>query len=121
MTTTTFTVNAPELALEALEAAIAKFNTATEEMTRATKTALMLVGAPLIGLAFVMALPVICAALTAYYGAKLVAVRWAGIARYMKNVALFFAAPFVGLAYIIAFPFVGLGALVYFGVKAARR
>ena len=121
MTATTLTMNTPELALQALERAIAKFNTATEEMTLATKTVLMLAGAPLIGLAFVIALPVICVALTAYYGFTLIAARWVGIARYVKNVALFLAAPFVGLAYIIAFPFVGFGALVYFGVKAARR
>ena len=121
MTTTALTINAPELALQALEAFAAKLNTATEEMTLATKTGLMLVGAPLIGLAFVIALPAICAALTAYYTYKLVAARWTGITRYVKNLALFFAAPFVGLVYIIAFPFVGLGALVYFGVKAARR
>jgi len=121
MTTTTLTMNTPELALHALEAAAAKLNTATEHMTVATKTALMLVGAPLIGLVFVIALPGICAALTAYYTYKLVAARWTGITRHIKNVGLFFAAPFVGLAYIIAFPFVGFGALVYFGMKAARR
>ena len=121
MTATTLTMNAPELALEALEAAAAKFNTATEEVTRATKTALMLAGAPLIGLAFVIALPIICVALTAYYCNKLIAARWAGIARHIKNVALFLAGPFVSLAYVIAFPLVGFGALVYFAVKAARR
>ncbi len=121
MTATTLTLNTPELALHALEAAAEKFNTATGELTRATKTILMLAGAPLIGLAFVIALPVICAALTAYYGLKLVAARRAGIARHIKNVALFLAGPFVSLAYVLAFPFVGLGALVYFGVKAARR
>ena len=121
MTTTTLTMNTPELALQGLEAATAKFNTATEEMTLATKTVLMLAGAPLIGLAFVIALPVICVALTAYYGCKLIAARWGGIARHVKDVALFVAAPFVGLAYIIVFPFVGFGALVYFGMKAARR
>ena len=121
MTTTTLTMNTPELALQALEAAITKFNTAAGEMTLATKTVLMLVGAPLIGLAFVIALPAICAALSAYYSYKLVAARWTGITRYIKNVALFLAAPFIGLAYIIAFPFVGFGALVYFGAKAARR
>ena len=82
---------------------------------------MMLAGAPLIGLVFVIAVPVICAALTAYYGAKLLAARWTGVARHIKNIALFLAAPFVGLAYIIAFPVVGLGALVYLGAKAARR
>ena len=121
MSTATLTMNAPELALKALETAAAKFNTATEEMTLAMKAALMLAGAPLIGLAFVIALPAICVALTAYYSCKLFAARWAGIARYLRNVALFLAAPFIGLAYMLALPFVGLGTLVYFGVKATRR
>jgi hypothetical protein len=121
MRTNTLTMNTPELALEALEAAAAKFNTATEHLTAATKTVLMLAGAPLIGLAFVIALPILSVLLTAYYGGKLLVAHWAGVARYLKNVALFLIAPFVGLAYIVAFPFVGFGALCYYGVKAARR
>jgi uncharacterized membrane protein len=115
------TLNAPELALAALEAAAAKFNTATENLTAATKAVLMLAGAPLIGLAFVIALPILSVLLTVYYGTKLIAARWTGVARYVKNVALFFASPFVGLAYIVALPFVGVGALCYYGIKAARR
>ncbi len=121
MNTRTLTMNAPEIALATLEAAAAKFNTATENLTAATKTVLMVAGAPLIGLAFVLALPPLSVTLTAYYGTKLIAARWAGITEHVKNVALFFAAPFVGLAYIIAFPFVGIGTLIYFGVKAARK
>ena len=121
MRTTALTINTPELALAAIERAAEKFNTATERLTAATKTVVMLAGAPLLGLAFVLAVPVMCVALTAYYAVKMMAARWAHIARYAKNVALFFAAPFVALAYIIALPFVGVGALVYYGVKAARK
>lgn len=121
MRTNTLTINAPELALAAVEAAAEKFNTATEHLTAATRTLVMLAGAPLIGLAFVLAVPVICVALTAYYGIKMVAARWTTVAKHVKNVALFFAAPFVGLAYIIAFPFVGFGMMVYYGVKATRK
>jgi hypothetical protein len=121
MRTTNLTMNTPERALAALEAAAEKFNTATEHLTRATKAALMLVAGPLLGLAFVIALPIVSVMLTAYYGGKLIAAHWARIARYVKNVALFFAAPFVGLAYIIALPFVGFGTLVYMAVKAARK
>jgi hypothetical protein len=121
MSTNTLTMNTPERALAALEAAAEKFNTATEHLTLATKTALMLVAGPLLGLAFVIALPIVSVLLTAYYGGKLIAARWTRIARYVKNVALFFAAPFVGLAYIIALPFVGFGTLVYMAVKAARK
>src|SRR5450759_721516 len=99
MSTRTLTMNTPELALATLEAAAEKFNTATEHLTLATKTVLMLAGAPLLGLAFVLALPILSVTLTAYYGTILIAARWAGIAKYVKNVALFFASPFVGLAY----------------------
>jgi len=119
--TKTATLNAPELLLANLEGAAEKFNTATEHLTLATKTVLMLVGGPLIGLAFVFALPIVSVLLTAYYGGWLLAVRWAAGARFAKNVALFIATPFVGLAYIIAMPFVGLAALCYYGVKAARK
>ena len=118
---TTYTLTAPEIALEALEVGLEKIATTAKELTPAIKAALMFVGGPLVGLAFVIALPVIGLALAAYYSTKLIAVRWAEITRYIKNVALFLAAPFIGLAYLFAFPFVGLGALVYFGVKAARR
>ena len=119
--TKALTMTAPELALANLEAAAEKFNVATEHLTAATRTVLMLAGAPLLGLAFVLALPIISVALTAYYGTKLLAARWTRVARYVKNVALFFAAPFVGLAYIVALPFVGAGALCYCAVKAARK
>jgi len=58
MSTNTKALTLNEPALASLEAAAEKFNTATEHLTLATKTALMLVGAPLIGLAFVVALPI---------------------------------------------------------------
>ncbi len=113
------TLNAPEIALAALENAAEKFNTATEHLTAATKTVVMLAGAPLLGLLFVLALPVICVALTVYYAAKMVA--WATVAKHVKNVALFVVAPFVALAYIMALPVAGLGTLAYLGMKAARK
>lgn len=117
--TKTLTMTAPELMLANLEAAAEKFNAATEHLTAATKAVLMLAGAPLLGLAFVVALPIVCVALTAYYGAKMVA--WGTVAKHVKNVALFLVAPFVALAYIIALPVAGLGTLAYMGMKAARK
>lgn len=121
MRTTALAMTAPELALAHLEAAAEKFNTATEHLTAATKAVVMLAGAPLLGLVFVLALPPVSVALTVYYSVKLIAAHWARIARHARNVALFFAAPFVGLAYIIALPAVGLCALAYVGVKGARK
>ena len=119
--TKNLTMTAPEAALAALEHAAEKFNTATEHVTLATKTVVMLAGAPLLGLMFVLALPVISIALAAYYSAKLLAANWATIAKHVKNVTLFFASPFIGLAYIIALPVVGLGTRAYLGMKAARK
>jgi len=117
----TYTLTAPELAVEGLRVRLEKIATATKEFSIAAKTALLLVGGPLLGLAFVIALPLVGFTLIAYYGVKLIAVRWARIAHYVKNVALFLAAPFIGLAYMVAFPFIGIGALVYVGVKAVRH
>jgi hypothetical protein len=111
----------PHQPCDALETAAEQFNTATEQVTLGTKTVVMLAGAPLLGLMFVLALPVVSVALTVYYGAKLMAAHWAAIARLVKNVALFFASPFIALAYIFALPIVGLGTLAYLGAGAARK
>ncbi len=119
--TTALKLNGPELALAAFEHAAEKFNTATEHLTAATKVILMLAGAPLLGLAFVIALPIVSVALTVYYTVRLLAAHATGVARYVKNIVLFLVAPFVGLAYVIAMPFVGVGMVAYYAVKAARK
>ena len=81
-----------------------------------------LLGAPLVGLAFVVVLPfaglVTLFALPLWYGGKALARRVGGMKTWVKNVALFFAAPFLGLAYVVALPFVGMGMLVWMGVTA---
>ena len=86
-----------------------------KELGVVAKTAAMIVGAPLIGLAFVIALPIGGLAALAWFAVKAL-VRHAAI---VKRIALFAAAPAVALAYTIAFPFVGLGVLVYYGARAA--
>lgn len=91
------------------------------EAPAAGKAALMLVSAPVLGLALVIGLPILSVGLTAWFAAKALAPKLAGAAAIAKRTALFAAAPFIGLAYLLAFPFVGLGALVYYGVKAARK
>lgn len=93
----------------------------TKELPLAAKTALMLVAGPLLGLAFVVALPVAGLVLAAWMAIKAAARRRAGAAPIVKRIALFAAAPFFGLAYLITFPFVGLGALAYYGIRAARK
>jgi hypothetical protein len=80
--------------------------------------AALAVAAPLIGLVFVVAFPLVGLAILAWIGARALAKRAKPLARFAKNVALFVAAPFVGLAYAVAFPFVGMGILVWRGTRA---
>ncbi len=91
----------------------------------ALKTVGLVVGAPLLGLAYVVVLPFIgLAALIAlpfWYGGKALWKRAGPMKSWLRNVALLVAAPFLGLAYVIALPFVGMGMLAWMGVKAARK
>lgn len=82
---------------------------------RVKNVALFLV-APLIGLAYLIAFPIIGIALLAWTAAKAV----------MNNakarpLALALAAPFVGLAFVTVGPIAGLGALAWIGAKAALK
>lgn len=79
------------------------------------------VAAPIIGLVFVVAFPLVGLVMLAWAGARALARRAKPLARFAKNVALFIAAPFVGLGYAIAFPFVGMGILVWRGARAVAK
>jgi len=89
-------------------------NTGTANAKRSVgKTIAMLIAAPFIALAYIIALPFI----GFYQFAKLAFEAYAkrypkagklGIAGlFLKNVGLFLASPFIALAYVIALPFVG--------------
>lgn len=92
----------------------------TKGLTPAAANAVMLVAAPMLGLAFVITLPLAGLAYVAWNLAKALVHRRAAILRVAKRIGLFFAAPFVGLAYLVAFPFVVTGMLAYRAVKAVR-
>lgn len=113
----TYTIRYEDTAAAALEVMIAR----VRELTAAAKPALMLVAAPLLGLAFVVGLPVAGLALAAWMLTKAVARKRADVAAIVKRLALFFIAPFVALVYIIAFPFAATGMLAYWGIRAARN
>jgi hypothetical protein len=109
----TYTVNNGYLGHAELEAITAW----VKEANAGVKTVLAIAGAPLVGLVFVIALPLAGVAMLAWLAVKALVRNAAAL----KNTALFIAAPFIGLAYVVAFPVVGVGALVYFGIKAARN
>ena len=90
-------------------------------VNEATRTAVMLVAAPFIGLAFVVVLPFAGLAFIAWLAVKALLVSRQAFWRRARNVVLFFTAPFIGLIYAVALPFVGLGALLWMGVNAARK
>ena len=81
----------------------------------------MIAAAPLIGLAYALAFPLLGLAMLAWMAARLLAKRWKPMARFARNVVLFLAAPFVGLAYALAFPFVAIGMLAWKGARTLVR
>jgi len=89
--------------------------------SRFLKNAALLIAGPLLGLAFVIALPFVGLGMLAWTGARAFAKRWENAARFLTNAALFFAAPFIGLAYAVAFPFVGLALLLRYGLRAMAK
>ena len=87
----------------------------------ATKAALMFAVAPLLGLVFVITLPLAGLVLVAWLAVAAAIRHGAGVVRVVKRVGLFLLAPFIALVYLIAFPFVGIGVLAYHGTRAVRR
>ncbi len=77
--------------------------------------------APFLGLAYIIALPLVGIAvltvLVVRAAGKVPALRTAGLA--FKTVGLALAAPFIGLAYVVFFPIVCLGLLAWTGGRAA--
>lgn len=86
------------------------------KIARRAKNVALFFAAPFIGLAYLLAFPVVGFALLAWIAAKAV----------MNNektrpVAIVIAAPFIGLAFVTLGPIVGLGALTWYGGKALLR
>lgn len=84
------------------------------------KNVALFLAAPFIGLAYIVALPLVgfgvLAVLAVRAAAKFAAVR--AVALVLKNVALAVAAPVIGLAYVVFFPLIGLVALAVLGGRA---
>lgn len=77
----------------------------------------MLLAAPFIGLAYVIALPLVIVGAAAWMALKPLARPARAALPFLRNAGLFFAAPFVGLLYVVAFPFIGAGMLIHRAYK----
>jgi CheY-like chemotaxis protein len=84
---------------------------------RFAKNVVLFFAAPLIGLLYALAFPVIGLCLVARYAGGALLRRSPGTARIAKRAGMFVAAPLTGLAYAIVLPFVGLGMLVLLCAK----
>ena len=84
----------------------------------AAKNIALFLAAPFIGLAYLLAMPLVGLGALVWIGAKLLLSRVPAI----RTAALILAAPFLGLAFIVATPFLGIGALAWVGSRglAAR-
>lgn len=114
--------DAPTAAPAALEAVEAEEAVAAKPQN-AVKNIALFFAAPFIGLAYMIAFPVVGIGMLAWMGAKSMMKYPAGakVAAKIKAVAPFVAAPFIGLAFIIAFPIVGLVMLAWMGAKAVFK
>jgi CheY-like chemotaxis protein len=90
-------------------------------MLSVVKNIALFVAAPFIGLAYIIALPIVgigaLAVLACRAGSKNGTLKGAAVA--LKHVAMVIAAPFFGLAYMVLFPFIGIALLLWMGGKAA--
>jgi hypothetical protein len=84
------------------------------------KNIVLFFAAPFIGLAYIIALPVVglavLAVLAGRAAAKYEAVRTAAVA--LKDVGMTIAAPMLGLVYVVIFPVIGLAVLAWLGGRA---
>ncbi len=89
---------------------------AKANLVKRVKNVALFFAAPFVGLAYLLAFPVIGLGLLAWTAAKAV----------MKNdkarpVALIIAAPYIGLAFVTVGPIVGLVAAAWYGTRAALK
>ena len=94
---------------------------AAPEATHGTLTNIALfLAAPFIGLAYIIALPLVGFAVLAVLAVRALAKYEAvkTVARTVRNVGMVIAAPVLGLAYVVFFPVIGLTALAYVGGRA---
>ena len=77
----------------------------------------LFLASPIIGLAYIVAMPFVAASMLAFFAGKAVFSKFPMV----KHAAMMLAAPVIGLAFILVAPIVGLGALGYMGSKALAK
>ena len=116
----------PTLTTPAVASAAADEPGAPNRAVRIIKNVALFLAAPFVGLAYIIAFPVVglgMLAWTAFQAQKakdaaLTQPRPAAAPSALKTAALWLAAPFIGLAFVVAGPILGLGLLLWVGFQA---
>lgn len=91
---------------------------AEEKRMSAAQSVALFLASPFIGLAYIMAMPFVAAAMIVWFGAKALAAK---VPARVKKAGMIIAAPFLGLGFIVALPVIGVTALGYYALKAAEK
>jgi CheY-like chemotaxis protein len=112
-----------DAALPAEPATAAIEEVAPAQPQSTAKNIALFLAAPFIGLAYLLAFPLVGLGMLAWMGIKPMMKYPAmkKIAGGLKTTGMVVAAPFIGLAFILALPFVGLATLAWMGVKAVKK
>jgi CheY-like chemotaxis protein len=112
----------------AMQAAAIPAQGEAQRAARFVKNVALFLAAPFIGLAYILAFPIVGLGMLAWMGIQAqkkksdeaATLQPAAPAKSsaLKSTALFLAAPFIGLVYIIVGPVIGLGMLLWFGFQA---
>ena len=119
-----FAVLGPPLALLAMLGVGAKAfwgSALRRKLPRMVRNLALFLAAPLIGLVYAVALPLVgmgALAWTAWKSVEASSPRAARVLHVVRNVALLLVAPFIGLAYAVFLPFVGMIALLWTAGRA---
>jgi len=99
-----------------------------QNVARIVKNVALFLAAPFVGLAYILAFPVVGLGMLAWMAIQAQKEKSDELAKLqpatpkkssvLKSTALFLAAPFIGLAFVIVGPIVGLGMLLWFGFHA---
>lgn len=111
----------PAAAALAMPAAAPAASAAVERnaVARVLESVAMMIVAPIVALAYVVAAPFVGLALLAWMG--IAAAARSRVGRFARNLAMMVAAPLIGLACAVALPFIGLGALLVMSYNALRE
>jgi len=113
----------PALAVPEAEAAPAAAEEAAHGFGRTLKNIALFFAAPFVGLAYILAFPVVGFGMAAWFGGKALmkypaARKVADVGRW---VVMLVAAPLLGLAFVLLLPFIGAAMLAWFGGRAVLK